>query len=73
MPIFCENNLSIPWKEDKIISIERLWNPDDTSLEDSKIERELINKNRVNYIKAGKREFRKLFTEGIQKESFSNQ
>jgi hypothetical protein len=63
--------LPVPHKKTKILFIARLWDPDDESSDNLKAERELINKNRVRYIKACKKEFGKQFTGGLQKDSFS--
>lgn len=61
----------IPSKENKILFITRLWNPNDISSEDLKEERELINKNRIDCIKACRKEFGKSFAGGLQEDSFS--
>ncbi len=73
---FCSKDFEffpIPNKNDKILFIAQLWNPDDVKLEHLKIERELINKNRVNCIKACQKEFGKKFTGGLKQNSFAVQ
>jgi hypothetical protein len=60
-----------PYKEDKILFLTRLWNPDDVSMDHLKTERELINKNRIDCIKACQREFGKQFIGGLVKDKFS--
>jgi len=61
----------LPQKQNKILLIERLWNPLETGLEHLKIERERINQNRINYIKACKKEFGKYFLGGLLADDFS--
>ena len=60
-------------KKNMILFIARLWDPDEVELEHSKIQRELINRNRVEYIQACQKEFGKQFTGGLQRDSFSIQ
>lgn len=61
----------IPSKENKVLFIAGLWNPDDVTSEHLKIEREVMNKNRINCIKACQREFGDRFIGGVQKGDFS--
>lgn len=61
----------IPWKEDKILFLTRLWDPDEVSLEHLKEERALLNTNRINAIKACQKEFGKSFIGGLQHNNFS--
>jgi hypothetical protein len=61
----------IPQRESKILFMARLWNPDDVSLEHLKIEREQINKNRIEYIQICRQEFGDRFIGGLQYDDFS--
>lgn len=63
----------IPNKENKVLFITQLWNPDDVSSSHLQRERNLINRNRINCIKACKREFGRSFFGGLKKDSFSVQ
>ncbi|MBC6401626.1 MAG: hypothetical protein GDA37_11570 [Ekhidna sp.] len=58
-------------KKSKILFLTRLHNPDDVSLEHSKIERENINRNRIDCIKACKKEFPNNFIGGLESDNFS--
>ncbi|CAM1364524.1 conserved protein of unknown function [Tenacibaculum soleae] len=58
-------------KKNKILFLTRLWNPDDVSLDSLKEERERINKNRIEFIKSCKSEFKNNFIGGIQYDDFS--
>lgn len=58
-------------KENKILFLTKLWNPEEVSLEHLKAERENINKNRMDCIKACRKEFGKNFVGGLQQDSFS--
>ncbi|MCG8769884.1 hypothetical protein [Tenacibaculum finnmarkense] len=58
-------------KTNKILFLTRLWDPNEVSLEHLKQERELINKNRINFIKSCKAEFGDNFIGGIQYDNFS--
>ncbi|MDE0471749.1 MAG: hypothetical protein OXH57_07385 [Ekhidna sp.] len=58
-------------KKSKILFLTRLYNPDDVSLEHSKIEREDINRNRIDYIKTCKKEFSNNFIGGLEADNFS--
>lgn len=61
----------IPAEKNKILFLTRLWNPDEVVLEHLKVERELINNNRIDCIRACQKEFGKTFTGGIQNDNFS--
>lgn len=58
-------------KDTKILFLTRLWNPEDVKIEQLRIERECINNNRINCIKACKKTFGSKFLGGIQRDSFS--
>ncbi|MGZ4956221.1 MAG: hypothetical protein ACXV8Q_14030 [Methylobacter sp.] len=59
-------------KENKILFLTRLWDPDDVQFEHLKIEREAINKNRINCIRGCIKEFGTHFVGGLQQDSFSH-
>lgn len=61
----------IPSKENRILFLTQLWNPDDVSLEHLKIEREVINRNRIDCINTLKKEFPNNFIGGLQHDNFS--
>jgi len=61
----------IPAKENKVLFLARLWNPNDVSLEHLKTERELINKNRIDCIKICQKEFGNIFVGGLQNDNYS--
>lgn len=61
----------IPDKQNKILFLVRLWDPNDVTLEHLKAERESINQNRINCIKACREEFGERFTGGLQMNSFA--
>lgn len=57
--------------QSKILFSARLWDPKDVeSIEDSR-EREVINQNRINFIRACKKEFGNIFTGGLQDSELS--
>lgn len=58
-------------KIDKIIFYARLWNPIEVKNENSKLEREKINENRIDIIRACKKEFGNMFQGGIIKTPYS--
>ncbi|MBF8149561.1 hypothetical protein ITJ86_06605 [Winogradskyella sp. F6397] len=60
----------IPNRENKILFLTQLWNPDDVKLEHLKLERKLINENRIDCIKALRKEFGKDFFGGLQHNSY---
>jgi hypothetical protein len=55
----------------KILFLTRLWDPDTISSKFLKEERTEINNNRINAIKACKKEFKNLFLGGLIAENFS--
>jgi hypothetical protein len=61
----------VPNKENRILFLTRLWNPADVSTEHTKLEREEINYNRVNLIKACRKAFGNRFTGGLYHDSFA--
>ncbi|MEG3658748.1 hypothetical protein V5097_15165 [Arenibacter palladensis] len=61
----------IPSKENKILFLARLWNPDEVSIEHLKAERERINNNRMNFIKFCRDQFGSQFVGGLQIDDFS--
>jgi hypothetical protein len=73
---FCSRDFEfypIPCEENKVLGLTRLWNPGDVSLEHLKIEREIINKNRIDWIEACQKEFGRYFVGGLIKDDFSMQ
>ena len=60
-----------PCKVDKVLFMARLWDPAEVSLEHLKAERELINRSRIECIRACQREFGKQFTGGLQNGNFA--
>jgi len=64
--------LPIPHKKTKILLITRVWDPDDESSDNLKAERELINKNRVSYIKPVKKNLETSFQECFKKTVFQS-
>ena len=63
----------VPLKESKVLFMARLWNPDKVSLDHLKVEREQINKNRIESIRTGRKEFGDNFIGGLQHDNFSIQ
>jgi len=63
--------LPTPSKENKILFMTRLFDPNDVTLEHLREERETLNKNRIRYINACKKEFGNQFTGGLQKNAFA--
>jgi hypothetical protein len=63
----------VRYKEDKILFITRLWDPEEAKLEHIKAERGLINDMRIACINACKKEFGKNFTGGLIMNSFTQQ
>lgn len=61
----------LPNKENKILFLARLWNPEDAPTDHLKEGIEQININRVNCIKACRKEFPNKFIGGLQRDSFS--
>jgi hypothetical protein len=61
----------ISWKEDKILFLTRLWDPDEVFLKHLKEERVLLNTNRINAVKACQKEFGKSFIGGLQHNTFT--
>ena len=61
----------VPAAPNKVLFLARLWNPDDVSLAHLKVEREKINNNRIECIRACRDEFGEQFTGGLQDDSFS--
>lgn len=61
----------VKYKEDKILFITRLWDPEETKLEHTKSHRRNINAMRVECIEACKKEYGKIFTGGLYNESFA--
>lgn len=61
----------IPSKDNKILFLTQLWNPNDTKFKHLKEERELINRNRIDCIKGLQKEFGNKFFGGLQHNSFS--
>jgi len=61
----------IPLRDSKILFIARLWNPDEVSLDHLKVEREHINKIRIESIRACRKEFGDSFIGGLQHDNFS--
>jgi len=59
------------WKEDRILFLTRLWDPDEVSLKHLKEERILLNTNRMNAVKACQKEFGKSFIGGLQQNTFT--
>ncbi len=59
-----------PAKNNKILFLTRLWDPEEVTVEHLKIEREILNKKRIDYIKACQKEFGKYFTGGLIEDSF---
>ena len=55
----------------KILLLARLWNPDDVTSPSLKSERETINKKRIAYIRACRKEFSDQFIGGLQGDDFS--
>lgn len=58
-------------KQNKILFLTRLWNPNETKIDYIKKERIEINENRVNCIRACKKEFGNLFLGGLSSDPFS--
>lgn len=54
-----------------ILLIAGLWNPEDEKLEHLKIEIDLINRTRIDCIRACQKEFGRKFTGGLIRDSFS--
>ncbi len=54
----------------KILFMAGLWDPDNVNDDELKAERESLNKNRVNLIRACKKEFGDMFTGGLQDTPF---
>lgn len=50
----------------KILFSARLWNPEDVKDVETRSEREIINSNRIKYIRECKKEFGDIFTGGLQ-------
>jgi hypothetical protein len=61
----------VPNKQNRILFLTRLWNPDDVTAEHLKLEREEINHSRVNLIKACSKAFGNRFIGGLQSDSFA--
>lgn len=57
--------------QSKILFSARLWDPKDVENIDESTEREIINQNRINYIRACKKEFGSIFTGGLQDSELS--
>jgi len=64
-------SLPIYNKSNNILFFAQLWDPDDVKDNNSKLERDEINKNRINIIRACKNEFGELFNGGLLKNKFS--
>ena len=58
-------------RQNKVLFITRLWDPEDTTLERLKEEREILNEQRINYIKICQKEFGKNFLGGLQGDDFT--
>lgn len=58
-------------KEKKIVFLARLWNPDDVEAPHLREERERINKNRIDCIRACREEFGDRFIGGVQDDVYS--
>ncbi|MCC3246421.1 hypothetical protein LG047_14025 [Methylocystis sp. WRRC1] len=61
----------VPTGNDRILFLARLWNPADVALPHLKAEREAINQNRINCIRACRAEFGDQFVGGLQDEAYS--
>ncbi|MDG5814146.1 hypothetical protein QA601_03585 [Chitinispirillales bacterium ANBcel5] len=71
---FCSGDFEcypIPSRKSKILFMARLWNPDEVSLDHLKDEREQINKNRIENIRACRKEFGDSFIGGLRHDEFS--
>jgi hypothetical protein len=55
----------------KILFLTKFWNPDDIDLDHLKTEREVMNRNRAEFIRACRREFGDRFIGGVDNSSFS--
>lgn len=55
----------------KILFSARLWNPEDVKDGETRSEREIINSNRIKYIRECKKEFGDIFTGGLQDSELS--
>lgn len=62
----------IPNKESKILFLTRLWNPKEVKLKHLREERKILNDNRIECIKACKKEFGVNFIGGLQNDEFSS-
>ncbi len=61
----------IPLRDNKILFMARLWDPDEASLDHLKVEREHINKIRIESIRVCRKEFGDSFIGGLQHDNFS--
>jgi hypothetical protein len=61
----------VPNKENRVLFLARLWNPAEATIEHTKLEREEINHNRVNWIRACNKAFGHRFTGGLQSDTFA--
>jgi hypothetical protein len=61
----------MPLNESKILFMARLWNPDEVSLDYLKAEREQINKNRIEHIRACRQVYGDNFIGGLRHDAFS--
>ena len=61
----------VPSTPNKVLLLARLWNPDHVSSAHLKVEREKINSNRIECIRACRSELGDQFTGGLQDDSFS--
>lgn len=60
-----------PMNKSKILFIARLWDPDEVSLDHIKEERIQINKSRIEYIRACRKEFGDSFVGGLRHDKIS--
>lgn len=61
----------VPEKETRILFLTRLWNPADSKSKKTASEREIINQNRIDFIKSCKKEFGNRFTGGLTHDQFT--
>lgn len=58
-------------KQPKILFSARLWDPEDVRHDETQLEREIINSNRINYIRECKKVFGSIFTGGLKDSELS--